>query len=433
MIDNIHNKSSNLPGSDNIFRRVLPNGITVLVHENHTSPTVVVSGYLQAGSQDDPAEKLGLASYTVDVMERGTEARTFDQLYEQIESVGASFGLHAGTHTTSFGAKGLSDHLPLLLDIIKDTLCNPAFRPEQVEKTRAELMTDLQERIHSTRRMASLAFYELVYPPTHPYHWSQLGYQHTIKAIQHDDLVAYHIKHISPQDMVIVIVGDVEPVRVVDEVTRLFSDWQHDVQKRDGIPDVPHLNKRLYKSITIEDKVQNTVVLGWPGPARSNVDFLPCFLGNTVLGVFGMYGRLGQKVREENGLAYYAYSSISGGLGPGPWRINTGVDPDNVPRVLDIMQVEVQRILNELIPEDELEDSKAFLTGSLPMHLETNEGITQAILNIERHHLGLDYLRQYKASLISIQADDVQTAIQQWLHPSNYALAIAGPNHSMEN
>jgi len=422
-----------LPGTGNILRRVLTNGISVLVHENHTSPTVIISGYVHAGSQDDDPDKLGLANFTIDVMERGTGNRTFDQLYEEIESIGASFGINAGTHTTYFGAKGLSDHLSLLLDILKDALCNPSFLPEQVEKTRAELMTELQERIHDTRTMAALTFYELAYPKSHPYHRSQLGYIETLTAIKRPHLVTFHEKHISPKDMVIVIVGDVHAERVVTEVARLFSDWQHDAVKREKLPPVPALRKRLTKSVLVEDKTQSNVVLGWPGPARKHPDFMPCFLANTVLGVFGMYGRLGKKVREENSLAYYAYSSISGGLGPGPWKINTGVDPANIQRVLDIMLSEIQRILDEPIPEDELEDSKAFLTGSLPLHLETNAGVAQAIINIERHNLGLDYLRHYKETIMRINALDIQTAVQHWIHPRHYALAIAGPTTTLDD
>ena len=126
-------------------------------------------------------------------------------------------------------------------------------------------------------------------------------------------------------------------------------------------------------------------------------------------------------------MAYFAYSSISGGLGPGPWRINTGVDPANIDTVLGIIQEEISRILEEPISVDELEDSKAFLTGSLPLHLETNEGLSQAIINIERHNLGLDYLRQYKQTILEINPPEILSAIGHWMHPYNIALAIAGP------
>lgn len=416
-----------LPGAGNILRQNLPNGMTILAYENHIAPTVVVSGYLWSGSEDESLDQLGLANFTVDVMGRGTVNRTFSQLYEEIESIGASFGMHAGTHTTAFGAKGLSEHLPLLLDIIKDALCNPAFLPEHVEKTRAELMTAIEERIYDTPNMAALAFHELVYPESHPYHWSNLGYEHTLTALSQSHLVEFHTQHFSPEHMVIAIVGDINGESVVSQVAALFSDWQTNATKRSPLPLVAPLTNRRIKSVYVEDKTQSNIILGWPGPARKHPDFMPCFLANTVLGVFGMYGRLGKKIREEHSLAYYAYSSIDGGLGPGPWTINTGIAPANIGRAVDVILDEIKRILDEPIPEDELEDSKAFLTGSLPLHLETNEGLMQSIINMERHTLGLDYLQHYKENIMRISAQDIQKSVQHWMDPTSYALAVAGP------
>ena len=429
------------PGPETITRHVLSNGITVLVLENHISPSVFVSGYLMAGSQDDVAAapdamsvnaegypgKMGLASFTVDVMERGTLHRSFDQLYEEVESIGASFGLSAGTHTTAFGAKGLAEHLPVLLDILRDVICTPAFDQRQVEKVRAEFLTDLQERRSSPRRMAALTFNTLAYPPAHPYHWSQVGYPGTIASIQREDLVAFHQSRITPENLVMVIVGDIQAEQAVASVSDYFSGWSQKPVQRRTLPAVPRLDRRKVKSVLVDDKVQTDIVLGWPGPHRLHPDFLPCFLGNTVLGVFGMYGRLGKRVREENSLAYFAYSSITGGLGPGPWRVNTGVDPDNIYAVLPLIQQEIRKLLDKPIPDDELDDSKAFLTGSLPLHLETNEGLAQAITNMERHQLGLDYLQQYVSIITTIHSREVREAMARWIHPEHCAVAIAGP------
>lgn len=429
------------PGPETITRHVLSNGITVLTLENHISPSVFVSGYFAAGSQDDMEfspdglstnaegypRKMGLASFTIDAMERGTVHRSFDQLYEEVESIGASFGLNAGTHNTAFGAKGLAEHLPVLLDILKDVICTPAFDPRQVEKVRAEFLTDLQERRTSPRRIAALTFNTLAYPTAHPYHWSQVGYPSTIASIERNDLVAYHQNHIAPDNMVVVIVGDIQAEQAVATVSEYFSGWSQQPVQRRTLPPAPRLDRRKVKSVLVNDKVQTEIVLGWPGPHRRHPDFLPCFLGNTVLGVFGMYGRLGKRVREENSLAYFAFSSISGGLGPGPWRVNTGVDPDNIYAVLPLIQHEIRNILNDPIPDDELEDSKAFLTGSLPLHLETNEGLAQALINMERHQLGLDYLQQYVSIITTIHAREVQEAMARWIHPEHCAIAIAGP------
>ncbi|MBN1247845.1 MAG: insulinase family protein [Anaerolineae bacterium] len=416
-----------LPGPDDVHRTVLDNGITVLVRENFASPAVVVQGYLEVGAQDEPEGLFGLAGFTADVMQRGTARRTFVELYEEVESVGAGFGLATGSHISSFGAKGLSSTFPNLLDILADVLRSPTFDARQVEKVRAEIITDLMERTHDTRRMARLRFYELAYPPAHPYHWSLMGYQETIDTISREDLTGFHDAYFSPQGMVVVVVGGIEAERAVEGVQKSFGDWDGDQPRRHPLVNVPALAERREAQITIDDKTQSNLVLGWPGPSRKDKDFVPCFVANTVLGVFGMYGRLGQRVREQNGLAYYVYSKLEGGSGPGPWRIVGGFDPATVSQGAELILDELRTLCDVPIPEEELNDSKSYLTGSLPLFLETNEGVARSLINIERYQLGLDYLRQYPAMIQAVTADQIRDAVCRWIDLEHYALAVAGP------
>jgi zinc protease len=148
---------------------------------------------------------------------------------------------------------------------------------------------------------------------------------------------------------------------------------------------------------------------------------------NSILGIFGLMGRLGDKVREEQGLAYYSYSRVDGGPGPGPWRVIAGVNPANVEQAVDSIRAEVGRICQEPVDAEELADNKAFITGSLPLRLETNEGVARTILDMERYELGLDYLQRYDELINAITAEQVQAVAQRWLDPDAYALAIAGP------
>ncbi len=416
-----------LPGPDDIVRQVLPNGMTVLARENFSSPTVVVSGYLHAGAINVPREKIGLAGFTGDVLERGTHTRSFAQLYEEIESIAASFSINAGVQTTGFGAKGLVEHLPLLLDILNDVLRNPAFEKDQVEKARAEILTDIQERETDPQRMASLTFRALAYPEHHPYHWSQTGYRETIERITRDDLARFHATHFAPQDAVIVVVGAIKAKDAVKAVAAAFGDWQGSRPAQTDMPPAPALTERREQRLTIEDKAQSDLVLGWPGPARVDPDFVPCFVANTLFGVFGMYGRLGKIVRETNGLAYYVYSNIEGGKGPGPWRIIAGVNPANVDKTVALILQELQRLRETRVSKEELLDTQSYLTGSLPLQLETNAGVAHALLNIERHNLGLDYLQRYTDMIMAVTAPQVQDVAQRWLDPEHYALAIVDP------
>jgi len=416
-----------IPGPEDITRCELSNGITVLVRENHSSPSVVMGGYLSVGACDERPEQAGLASFTASALMRGTTNRTFDQIYEELESAGASVGISGATHTTGFGTKSLAEDLPLMLDILADVLRHPTFPNDEVEKLRGEILTDLEERAHDTRRMASLIFSELAYPEAHPYARSCAGYIETISELSRDDLVGFYAGGYGPQGMVIVVVGAVRTAEALTQIEAAFGDWEGHSYERGPLPEAPRITETRQRAITIAGKTQSDVVLGYPGPPRTAPDFLDAVVCNTILGVFGLMGRLGEKVRDEQGLAYYSFSQIEGGPGPGPWRVNIGVNSANVERAIASVRAEIARICEELVGEEELGDNKAFITGSLPLRLETNEGVARAILDMERYDLGLDYLQRYTDLINEITAERVRAVAQRWLDPDAYAIAIAGP------
>jgi len=416
-----------IPGPQDIVRHELENGIVVLVRENHSSPSVVISGYLLAGAYDERPEQAGLSAFTASAVMRGTTRRTFDQIYEEVESIGASVGVGGGTHTTGFGAKSLAEDLPLVLSILADVLRHPTFPHDEVEKLRGEILTDLEERTHDTQRMAGLTFNELAYPKDHPYARSVTGYTETINALSRDDLVRFHSGGYGPQEMVIVVVGAVDTTNTLAHIQNTFGDWEGRIYERAPLPEAPRIIQVRERTVSIPGKTQSDIILGYPGPSRFAPDFLDAIVCNTILGVFGLMGRLGEKVREEQGLAYYSFSRVDGGPGPGPWRIIAGVNPANVERAVTSIRTEVARMCEEPAGEAELNDNKAFITGSLPLRLETNEGVAQAILDMERYSLGLDYLQRYTGLINEITAERVQTAAQRWLDPDAYALAVAGP------
>jgi zinc protease len=169
------------------------------------------------------------------------------------------------------------------------------------------------------------------------------------------------------------------------------------------------------------------MILGTAGPQRSAPDFLAASLGNNILGQFGLMGRIGEVVREQAGLAYYAGSSLSGGLGPGPWHVAAGVDPANIDQAIDLIRAEITRFVNEPVTTDELSDSQANYIGRLPLSLESNAGVAGALINLERYALGLDYYRRYPDLIRAITRQDVLDAARHYLHPDRLGIAVAGP------
>lgn len=423
----ITHSHSALPGADDITREQLENGIVVLTRPNFNSPSVMVSGYLAAGGIFDPAEKLGLADFTASALMRGTHKRDFQSIYDALESAGASLGFSGATHTASFNGKALAEDLPLLLELLTEALLEPVFPGQQVARLKAQLLTGLAMRAQDTHEMASLTFDQIVYA-NHPYGRPEDGFPETVEKIHREDLIDFHKKHYGPQGMVISIVGAVKPVDAVQWVRAALGNWKNpDQPQPPELPALAPLVDSVTQKFSIPGKSQSDVVVGAAGPARSAPDFIAASLGNSVLGQFGMMGRIGDVVREQAGLAYYAYSGLSGGLGPGPWSVAAGVDPENVDEAVDLICAEIERFVTQPVSAEELSDSQANFVGRLPLALESNGGVAGALLNLERYDLGLDYYRDYAEQINAVTVEDVLAAAQHYLDPNKLAIAVAGP------
>ena len=419
--------SLSLPGPDDITRVKLPNGIVVLARPNFNSPSVVINGYLKAGNLFDPVEKLGLASFTAAALMRGTKDVDFQGIYETLESVGAGLGFSGGTHTTSFSGRALAEDLDMLLGLLSQALRVPVFPSDQVERLRAQFLTGLAIRAQDTGEMASLVFDELVYDG-HPYSRPEDGTPETMQAITQDDLVRFHEKHYGPREMVVVVVGGVDPGEAVEKTALALGEWTNPQQPEPPVlPEVRRLEETKIRKTTISGKSQSDLVIGSVGPPRRSPDYLAASVGNNILGQFGMFGRIGSAVREKAGLAYYAYSSLGGGMGPGAWYVSAGVDPSNVDAAVDMVRAEIARFVQEQVEEEELEDTKTHYIGRLPLSMESNGGVAGALLNLERYDLGLDYYRRYPEMVTAITREEVLKTAQTYLDSQRLGISIAGP------
>ena len=421
--------SASYPSPETITRAELPNGITLLVSENHDSPAVVLSGYLWAGSLGETPKQAGLASLTAAMLMRGTEARSFGEINQALESVGAQLAFHGGVHTSGFGGKALAEDLDLILAIMADCLRRPIFPSGETDKLRGQILTDLQRRAHDTRRMADLAFNALLYPD-HPYGRSIQGYEDTVSGLSRDDTAGFYRRCYSPQGMVVVLVGAVQAGAALEKVQAVLGDWRAPDVTPDctGIAAPAALAETRSQAVIVEGKTQADVMLGWLGMTRTDPDYMKASLANNILGVFGMMGRLGDNLRDRQGLAYYVYSRLEAGLGAGPWAAVAGVNPANIQRTVDGIRGEVRRLRQEPVSADDLANSQLSLTGSLPLRLETNEGVAGTLLDMERYGLGLDYLQRYAGMVNAVTVQDVQEMAQKYLDPDVYVLAVAGPS-----
>jgi zinc protease len=416
-----------VPGADDTLRRELPNGIVVLARTNFHSPSVTVQGYLPVGSIFDDPAKLGLADFTASALMRGTQSYSFQLIYEMLEEVGAGLGFSGGTHTAGFAGRSLVEDLPLLMHLLAEALRRPKFPARQVEKLRAGLLTSLDLRQQDTREIVGLKFDEIVYR-NHPYGRPDEGFPETVRRIRQKDLKLFHRHHYGPKGLVLAIVGGIDPQKAVDLVAETLDDWQNPSQPNP--PELPvwqPLEARQRVNVPMAGKSQSDLVIGTAGPERSDKHFLAAAVGNMILGKFGMMGRIGEVLREKEGLAYYAYSSLGSSPGPGAWTVASGVHPKEVDNAITLIFRVLQDFVSELVTLEELQDVQDNLIGSLPLSLESNGGVASRLLHIERHQLGLDYLHQYPTLVRSVNREQILEAAAKFLDLKRLAVVTAGP------
>jgi len=424
-IKHVHWK--NLPGPTDITRVELSNGITVLTRSNFNSPSVYVSGYLSSGSMYDPIEKLGLSSFTALSLMRGTQRQTFQEIYDNLESAGASLGFGAGVHNVSFGGRSLAEDLPLLLRLLSETLQTPVFPKDQFDRLCAQLLTSLAIRNQDTGDLADMAFDEVIFGD-HPYGRPEDGHQETVSRIQREDLGDFHQTHYGPRGMVIVVVGAVGSQETIDQIQNALGLWENPLQSPlTSLPPLQPLQKTVRRHIPLPGKFQTDLVLGVPSLKRTSPDFMAASLGNSILGQFGMMGRIGDVVREKAGLAYHASTSLSASIEGGSWEVSAGVNPANLQKAIDLILSEINRFIQEPVSQEELEDSQANFIGRLPLSLESNAGVANALLNIERFQLGLDYYWRYPDMVQNITPETILKIARRYWQMNHMAIISSGP------
>lgn len=409
-------------------RHVLANGMVALIHRNPTAPTVSVRGEVRVGAVHEPAAQNGLAMFTGAALIRGAGERSFQQIVAETEERGCSVNAGGGLHATGFGGRALAEDLELILAILADMIACPTFPPHEVEKLRGQILTGLRENEQETSIQAWRAARELLYPSDHPYSRLSSGTIATVQALTREDLVRFH-RYYHPAAASVAIVGDVDPPAVIEMLERTLGSWKPSGSPPTlELPPVPPLTAVRRRDIPMVGKVQSDIVWAVHGLRRTDPDFYAALLANMILGRLGVGGRLGEAVRERQGMAYYCSSSLDADIGAGPWSATAGVNPADVERTIEVLVQEVARFIAEGPTDQEIADARDYLTGSLVIGLETHDGIAGALLTIERFDLGMDFIERYPAILRAVTREQIMDVAQRYLSAERYVLSVAGPS-----
>ncbi len=401
-------------------------GIKCLLYKNANNPTVAVHGSILAGTSSEPSAKLGLAELTTRLLIRGTRKLGAVKVADLLESVGAAVSFRNSQDSIIFSARMTSPWTKRVLGIVADCLTKPALSPRDIEREREGLLTDIRLRDDDTTRRGMRELQGVVYPPGHPYGKDRFGTAETVKDLGRSDVKGYFDNMISTAPALIAFAGQFKKEEVVDWAARTFGTRD---EKKTNSKKERRTNsiKSVKKEIVMPHKTQADILIGGVACSRTEPDYEPLNLLNVILGELGFMGRLGQRVRDKEGLAYSCTSFLNAGMLGGSWTALAGVNPRNIAKALVLMKEEIERVRQELVEEQELADAKQNQLGSALMELESTEGIARTSHNLAHFDLGLDYFVKRRQLFAKITREDLMDMAKKYLDSSRLSTVIVGP------
>jgi zinc protease len=406
------------------MRFTTPNGMTVLVLEQHFLPIVEIHALIKAGSAQDPPEKAGLANLVAGLLDEGTTTRSSRQLAEQIDFVGGSLGVKADEDFTTASTRTLKKDIDLGFTLLADILQRPAFPKQEFERVRSQILGEIASDNDDPGHVAMKAFNQLIFQ-NHPYRWPVNGTEETLGKITLADVQAFYAKEYLPSQVILAIVGDITAEQATTLVQTHFGSWKKGIAPPRTVKKPTVIDKKIVQLIE-KDLTQSTIVIGHPGISRTNPDFYAVTVMNHVLGAGGFSSRLMDTIRDKQGLAYGITSHYDARLMPGSFWINLQTRTETTNQAITGVLAEMKAIREAPVSDQELADAKAFLMGSFPLRLDSTAKLTQVLAQVEFFGLGFDYFSQYPKWIERVTKEDVQRVARQYLDPQRYALVVVG-------
>jgi zinc protease len=406
----------------------LHNGLRVVLVPNSRLPTVAVNLTILAGSRNESEKSAGSAALISRLLDEGTESRSSLEIADAIESVGGSIDCDCGYDRTFVLLAVLAQDLVLGLDLVADIVSRPSFDSDSLEHERQRTLAEIRSAMDRPQVVAGWEFDEVVYEG-HPLHRPVHGYPETIRALGRHDLVDFHGRYFRPNNAILALVGDFPVEQMASRLEDAFGRWEASRFEARPVGPPPRHQGIRYRHISIES-AQAHVYFGHLGIERTHPDFYALQVLDAILGgSAGLTSRLPRKLRDEMGLAYTTFASItsSASLDPGKFLAYIGTSPENVERATKGFLEEIDRIRSVPVDEAELADAKAYLTGSFAFGFESNAQVARFLTNACIFGLGYDYVERYPGMIEAIGVEDIQRVAARHLSTKDFALVVAGP------
>jgi zinc protease len=426
-------KKGKAPVSNEILKVKLPrpqeadlaNGPHLMVLEDHRLPRIsmqiIVPG---AGGFYDPADRIGLAGYTAQMMREGTKTRTSQQISQELETIAATLAVGAGVSSTgaSVSAAALTENFDKVMDIAVDVLLNPSFPADEWDRLRTRAKAGLQQQRSQPAFLAAEMFNKVVYGD-HPAGRISATPQ-TLDAITRDAMVEFHRAHFVPDHAAIAFAGDITLADARKLIETKLGTWQKAGTPNPAVTEPPPAGPAKVYLVSRPNSVQTTLAVGTQSMTRTDPDYDALTVANRVLG--GVMGRLFRHLREEKGYTY----GISSGFGAfkhrGDWEAQTSVRTDVTEPALTDLLDEIAQMRDKPVPADELADIKRAIVASFALSLESPQRVLGYYTESWTYGLPADYWDTYPARISAVTAEEAQAAAKKYWDASRLQIVAVG-------
>ena len=403
----------------------LPNGLTVMVLEDHRLPLVTARlTILGAGALNDPPDVPGLANVTAAMLKEGTKTLSSKQIAEQTDQLGATIGAQApwASETATFTASGLSDNASQWIALASDILLNPSFPEGELNKLKQRMKVQLQQQRSTAGFLMQERFNRAVYGD-HPAAITSATVQ-ALDKITPAMLAEWHATRYLPENAILGVAGDITPA----EVTKMFSalpGWKAGTSKA-GLPTATKAaSGRKIFLVDRPGSVQTDVEIGNIAISRLDADYVPMVVMDRIVGG-GAAARLFMNLREVHGYTYGAYSQLVARRYAGPWIAQGSMRTDATGGAMTEFMNEINRIRDQPVPEKELEEVKRSIVASFALTLEHPSELLDYAIALKVYNLPADYWDTYPAKIMAITAEQVQRVARKYIVPDDLQIVAVG-------
>ena len=401
----------------------LRNGLSLVVVEDSRLPLVSYRLAFPVGGAFDPPGLPGLTDLLAGLLPEGTRSRTSKEIADEVARMGASLSAGATSDYTLVGASALSEFNDSILGLMAEVILEPSFPENEVELAKQNTKESLRQQRAQPSFLASEMVARVMFGD-HPYS-IVAPTPESIDRSSRDDFVEFHRSKLVPNNAFLIVVGDVRYDDIVSRVESLFSTWESGEKVVANFPAPPVRTKRTAYLVDRPRSAQSNIVIANSGITRTSPDYFPIMLMHTVLGATAS-SRLFMNLREDKGYTYGAYTNLDARRTAGTFRATAEVRTPVTGPSLKEFFYELERIGNEPVSDKEISDAKSYLTGVFPIRLETQEGLTDQLVQIKMLNLPNDYLDTYRERIQAVTVEDIQRVARKYVKPDEAALIVVG-------